>query len=139
MAGIEENIHWVIIGAILLVSVLYVMFIMITILKRRIRVRDATREIALLKMDLLSKQAHLENLIEDSVEWTPRDLTKLDSTLDQNKMLKSKLDTGMVIADSKVKRLELGNQTAELFETLERIKKYEDKLFGEDAVKEGGR
>jgi hypothetical protein len=139
MSGIEENIHWVIIGAILLASVLYVMFIMITILKRRIRVRDATREIALLKMDLLSKQAHLENLIEDSVEWTPRDLKKMDSTLDQNKMLKSKLDTGMVIADSKVKRLELGNQTSELFETLERIKKYEDKLFGEDAVKEGGR
>jgi hypothetical protein len=136
MAGIEDNIHFLIIGAILLVSVLYMMFILITILKRRIKVRDATREIALLKMDLLSKQAHLENLIEDSVEWTPRDLKRYDSTLDQNRMLKSKLDTGMVMADSKVKRLELGNQTADLFETLERIKRYEDKLFGEEAVKE---
>ena len=137
MAGLEENIHWVIIGAILLASILYMMFILITILKRRIRVRDATREIALLKMDLLSKQAHLENLIEDSVEWTPGDLKKFDSAMKQNKMLKSKVDTGMVIADSKVKRLELGNQTAELFDTLEKIKKYEDKLFGEDAIKEG--
>ena len=100
------------------------------------RVRDATREIALLKMDLLSKQAHLENLIEDSVEWTPKDLKKYDATLGQNKMLKSKLDTGMVIADTRLKRLELGNQTADLFETLEKIKKYEDKLYGEDAVME---
>ena len=139
MAGIEENIHWIIITAIILAVVLYAMFILMMILKRRIRVRDATREIALLKMDLLSKQAHLENLIEDSVEWTPKDLKKFDSTLDQNRMLKSKLDTGMVIADSRLKRLELGNQTAELFETLEKIRRYEDKLFGEEAVKEGRR
>lgn len=139
MAGIEGNIHWIIITAIILGVILYAMFVFIKILKRRIRVRDATREIALLKMDLLSKQAHLENLIEDSVEWTPRDLKKYDSALDQNRMLKSKLDTGMVIADSRLKRLELGNQTAELFETLEKIKRYEDKLFGEEAVKEGGR
>ena len=139
MAGIEENIHWIIITIIILAVILYAMFIFITIIKRRIRVRDATREIALLKMDLLSKQAHLENLIEDSVEWTPRDLKSFDSALDQNKMLKSKLDTGMVIADSRLKRLELGNQTAELFETLEKIKRYEDKLFGEEAVKEGRR
>jgi hypothetical protein len=139
MAGIEENIHWIIITVIILAVVLYAMFILMVILKRRTRIRDATREIALLKMDLLSKQAHLENLIEDSVEWTPKDLKKFDSTLDQNKMLKSKLDTGMVIADSRLKRLELGNQTADLFETLEKIKRYEDKLFGEEAVKEGRR
>ena len=139
MAGIEENIHWIIITVIILAVILYAMFVFIIILKRRIRVRDATREIALLKMDLLSKQAHLENLIEDSVEWTPRDLKAFDSALDQSRMLKSKLDTGMVIADSRLKRLELGNQTAELFETLEKIKNYEDKLFGEEAVKEGRR
>jgi hypothetical protein len=139
MAGIEENIQWIIITAIILAVILYAMFVFIIILKRRIRVRDATREIALLKMDLLSKQAHLENLIEDSVEWTPKDLRSYDSALDQNRMLKSKLDTGMVIADSRLKRLELGNQTADLFETLEKIKSYEDKLFGEEAVKEGRR
>jgi hypothetical protein len=135
MVGLEENIHWVIIGVLVLATFLYAMLIAITILKRRIRIRDATREIALLKMDLLSKQAHLENLIEDSVEWTPGDLKKYDRTMDQNKMLKSKLDTGMVLADSKVKRLELGNQTAELFDTLEKIKRYEDKLFGEEAMR----
>ena len=134
MAAIEDNIHWIIITAIILVVVLYAMFILIAIIKRRMKVRDATREIALLKMDLLSKQAHLENLIEDSVEWTPKDLKKYDSTLDDNKMLKSKMDTGMVIADTRLKRLELTNQTADLFETMEKIRKCEDKLFEEEVL-----
>ncbi|MBN1540010.1 MAG: hypothetical protein JW939_07685 [Candidatus Thermoplasmatota archaeon] len=137
MTAITEYLHWIIIAVIVLSVFLYGVFVIITILKRKIRVRDATREIALLKMDLLSKQAHLENLIEDSVEWSPRDLKEYERTLEDKKIMRSKLDTGMLIADSKVKRLELGNETYELFETLERIKKYEDKLYGEGVLDRG--
>jgi len=139
MTGMEDNIHWIIIAVLILVVILYIMFVILVILKRRMRVRDASREIALLKMDLLSKQAHLENLIEDSVQWSGRDLKKYDRTMNENRMLKSKLDTGMVLADTKVKRLELGNETSDLFETLEKIKNYEDRLFGEDVADNGGR
>ncbi len=137
MAGLEDNLHWLIVAVILIALILYAMFVILKLIKRRMRVRDASREIALLKMDLLSKQAHLENLIEDSVQWSGRDLKKYDRTMNENKMLKSKLDTGMVLADTKVKRLELGNETADLFETLEKIKRYEDKLFGEDVADNG--
>jgi len=131
---LEDNLHWVIIAVIVLAVFLYAVVVIITMLKRKMRVRNASREIALLKMDLLSKQAHLENLIEDSVQWSPKDLKEFDRTLSDQKILKSKLDSGMVIADTKVKRLELGNETYELFETLGKIKKYEDKLYGEGVV-----
>ena len=130
----EDNLHWVIIAVIVLAVFLYAVVVIITMLKRKMRVRNASREIALLKMDLLSKQAHLENLIEDSVQWSPKDLKEFDRTLSDQKILKSKLDSGMVLADTKVKRLELGNETYELFETLGKIKKYEDKLYGEGVV-----
>ncbi len=134
MAGIEGYLHIVIISVVILALIFYSMIIVISILKRRLRVRDSNREIALLKMDLLSKQAHLENLIEDSVNWSGKDLREYDRTLDQNKMLKSKLDTGLVLSDTKIKRLELGNETGDLFETMEKIKRYEDKLFGQGNV-----
>ncbi|MGA1872272.1 MAG: hypothetical protein ACMUHY_01245 [Thermoplasmatota archaeon] len=134
MAALEDNLHWVIIAVVVLAVFLYAVIVFITIMRRKLRVRDASREIALLKMDLLSKQAHLENLIEDSVQWSPRDLKKYNKTLSDHKLMKSKLDTGMVMADSKVKRLELGNETYELFETLEKIKRYEDKLYGEGVL-----
>ena len=76
MAALEDNLHWVIIAVVVLAVFLYAVIVFITIMRRKLRVRDASREIALLKMDLLSKQAHLENLIEDSVQWSPRDLKK---------------------------------------------------------------
>ncbi|MGA1820869.1 MAG: hypothetical protein ACMUHU_07675 [Thermoplasmatota archaeon] len=139
MAALEDNLHWLIIAVIVLAVFLYAVVVIITILKRKMRVSNASREIALLKMDLLSKQAHLENLIEDSVQWSPKDLKDYDRTLDDQKLLKSKLDTGMTIADSKVKRLELGNETYELFETLGKIRKYEDKLYGEGVLDGEGR
>ncbi|MFW3146563.1 MAG: hypothetical protein ACMUIE_07105 [Thermoplasmatota archaeon] len=131
MSGITDYLHLVVIGAIVLVVFLYSLYTIASIIKRRMRVRDATREIALLKMDLLSKQAHLENLIEDSVKWSRKDLRKYDDTLEDNKILKSRLDTGMTVADARTKRLELTNETAELFEAVEKIKNYEDRLFEE--------
>lgn len=131
MAALEDNLHWVIIAVIVLAVFLYAVVVIITILKRKMRVRNASREIALLKMDLLSKQAHLENLIEDSVKWSRKDLRKYDDTLEDNKILKSRLDTGMTVADARTKRLELTNETAELFEAVEKIKNYEDRLFEE--------
>ncbi len=130
MAGLEENIHIVIIVVIILAILLYTMYVIIAVYKRKARIRDANREIALLKMDLLSKQAHLENLIADAVEWTDRDLETYDRTLEDTKILKGKLDKGMDISDIRTKRLELGNETNELFATMEKIKSYEDRLFG---------
>jgi len=139
MAALEDNLHWIIIAVIVLAVFLYAVVVIITILKRKMRVRNASREISLLKMDLLSKQAHLENLIEDSVQWSPKDLKEYDRTMDDQKLMKSKLDTGMVIADSKVKRLELGNETYELFETLGKIRKYEEKLYDQGVLDGEGR
>lgn len=134
MAGIADSLHLIIIGLVILAVVLFALYTISSIIRRRIKVRDASREIALLKMDLLSKQAHLENLIEDSVQWSKGDLMDLDDTMEDNKILKSKLDTKMQVSDTKVKRLELMNETAELFETLEKIRQYENKVFdgGED-------
>jgi hypothetical protein len=129
MSGVTNSLHLIIIGVIILVVILFALYTIISILKRRIKLRDASREIALLKMDLLSKQAHLENLIEDSVQWSRNDLGEYDGTMEDNKLLKSRLDTKMQVSDSKVKRLELMNETAELFETLEKIRLYEDKVF----------
>ncbi|MEA3557720.1 MAG: hypothetical protein U9R75_00530, partial [Candidatus Thermoplasmatota archaeon] len=107
MAGIADNIHLIMIGLIVLVVMLFALYTVISILKRRIKVRDASREVALLKMDLLSKQAHLENLIEDSVQWSRKDLRDYDETMMDNKVLKSRMDTKMQVSDTKVKRLEL--------------------------------
>lgn len=129
MAGIADNLHLIIIGLLVLMVLLFGIYIFIAIIRRRLKVRDASREIALLKMDLLSKQAHLENLIEDSIQWSRNDLGDLDETMGDNKVLKSKLDTKMQVSDTKVKRLELMNETAELFETLEKIRQYENKVF----------
>lgn len=129
MAGIADNLHLIIIGVLVLLVLLFAIYTFIAIIKRRMKVRDASREIALLKMDLLSKQAHLENLIEDSIQWSRNDLRDYDEAMDDNKVLKSKLDTKMQVSDTKVKRLELMNETAELFETLEKIRKYENKVF----------
>lgn len=139
MAGMTDYIHLLIIGAIVLVVFLYALYTIASIIKRRMRLRDASREIALLKMDLLSKQAHLENLIEDSVQWSRKDLRKYDDTLEDNKLLKSRLDTGMTVSDTRTKRLELTNETAELFEAMEKIKNYEDRLFedGHDKDRRG--
>ncbi|MEA3559537.1 MAG: hypothetical protein U9R75_09820 [Candidatus Thermoplasmatota archaeon] len=129
MTAITENLHIVIMGILTLIVILYALYTVISIIKRRIKVRDASREVAILKMDLLSKQAHLENLIEDSVQWSRKDLRDYDETMKDNKVLKSRMDTKMQVSDTKVKRLELMNETAELFETLEKIKVYEDKVF----------
>ena len=135
MVDIEENIHVIIILALLFVVLLYSMYVIIVVVKRRSRIRDANKEISLLKMDLLSKQAHLENLIADAVEWTDKDLQSYDNTMEDTKILKGKLDKGMDISDIRTKRLEIGNETNDLFATMEKIKGYEDKLFG-DGVKE---
>jgi hypothetical protein len=137
MGDLASNIHIVIVLALIVIVLLYAMYVVIRVVKRRTRIRDANREISLLKMDLLSKQAHLENLIGDAVEWTDRDLKTYDDTLEDSKILKSKLDKGMEVADAKTKRLELGSQTVELFDTLEKIRGYENKMFGPDGRKDG--
>lgn len=137
MGDLASNIHIVIVLALVVVVLLYAMYVVIRVVKRRTRIRDANREISLLKMDLLSKQAHLENLIGDAVEWTDKDLKTYDNTMEDSKILKSKLDKGMEVADAKTKRLELGSQTVELFDTLEKIRGYEGKMFGPDKRKGG--
>jgi hypothetical protein len=128
MAEIGDSLHLIIIA--LLFTIVIVMFsvILIRIIRRKLRIRNASREIALLKMDLLSKQAHLENLIEDSVEWTQKDLRDYDETIENTRVLKGKLDKGMILADARTKKLELMNETVDLFETLHKIKTYEDKM-----------
>ncbi|MGA1821437.1 MAG: hypothetical protein ACMUIG_02800 [Thermoplasmatota archaeon] len=137
MADIASNIHIIIVLALVVLVLLYAMYVVIKVVKRRTRIRDANREISLLKMDLLSKQAHLENLIGDSVEWTDKDLKSFDETLEDSKILKTKLDKGMEVADVRTKRLELGSQTVELFDTLEKIRGYEGRMFGPDKRKGG--
>ncbi len=128
MAEIGDSLHFIIIGILFLVVLLYSTFVIIRIIRRKLRVRDASREISLLKMDLLSKQAHLENLIEDSVEWTQGDLNDYDDTLENTRVLKGKLDKGMVVADARTKKLELMNETMELFDTMNKIRTYEGKI-----------
>lgn len=137
MTQITDNLDLIIIGIIILIVFLYGIHIVSSVIRRRIRIRNSNREISLLKMDLLSKQAHLENLIEDSVLWFSKDLSKYDDTMKDNKILKSKLDTGMTIADTRTKRIELTNETAELFETLDKIKQYEDRMFYEGLDRRG--
>jgi len=134
MGELAGNSHILVITVLMLVAFLYAVYVITAIVKRRTKVRDANKEISLIKMDLISKQAHLQNLIEDSIEWTDKDLREYDMTLDDTRLLKGKLDKGMDVADVRTKRLEMGNQTHEMFETMEKIKRYEDKLFGEDAV-----
>lgn len=108
-------------------------------MKRNLRVRDANREVALLKMDLLSKQAHLENLISDSVEWSQSDLSEYDDALENTKVLKGKLDKGMLVADAKTKKLELMNETVDLFATMSKIRSYEDKMEPDEPRKRRSR
>ena len=128
MSEIADSIHLIIMGAMFLIVLIFAAVVIINILKRNLRVRDANREIALLKMDLLSKQAHLENLISDSVEWTQSDLKEYDETLENSKVLKGKLDKGMIVADSKTKKLELMNETVDLFDTMSKIRSFEDRM-----------
>ena len=130
MAEIGDSLHFIIIGILFLIVLLYSTFVIIRIIRRKLRVRDASREISLLKMDLLSKQAHLENLITDSVEWTQGDLNDYDDTLENTRVLKGKLDKGMIIADARTKKLELMNETVELFDTMNKIRTYEGKVDG---------
>ena len=137
MGNIASNLHLIIILILVVVVILYTLYTIVKIVKRKTRIRNANREISLLKMDLLSKQAHLENLIGDAVEWTDKDLKVYEDTLDDSKVLKSKLDKGMDIADVKTKKLELGSETMDLFETMEKIRGYESRMFGPDPRKGG--
>ena len=138
MGTIASNLHLIIVLTLIVVVLLYVMYTIIKIVKRRTRVRNANREISLLKMDLLSKQAHLENLIGDAVDWTDKDLKVFEDALEDTKILKSKLDKGMDIADVKTKKLELGSETMDLFETMEKIRGYESRMFGPDPREKEG-
>ncbi len=131
MGDIASNAHIFIIAVLILAVILYGLYVTISIVKRRIRIRNSNKEISIIKMDLISKQSHLQSLIEDSVTWTPRDLETYETTMEDTKLLKGKLDTGMDIADIKTKRLELGNETHQLFETLQKIRSYEDRMFGD--------
>jgi archaellum component FlaF (FlaF/FlaG flagellin family) len=128
MSAVADSIHLIIVGVMFLIVIVFGAIVIVNIMKRNMRVRNANREIALLKMDLLSKQAHLENLISDSVEWAQSDLTEYDETLENSKVLKGKLDKGMIVADAKTKKLELMNETIDLFETMGKIRSYEDKM-----------
>lgn len=128
MSEIADSIHLIMIGAMFLIVVVFAAIVIVNIMKRNLRVRDANREIALLKMDLLSKQAHLENLISDSVEWSQSDLREYDEAMENSKVLKGKLDKGMIVADAKTKKLELMNETIDLFDTMNKIRTYEDKM-----------
>ena len=128
MDEIGDSLHIIIIALLFTITIVMFSVVLIRIIKRKLRIRNASREIALLKMDLLSKQAHLENLIEDSVEWTQKDLRDYDETIENTRILKGKLDKGMVLADARTKKLELMNETVDLFETLHKIKTYEDKM-----------
>lgn len=128
MSDIADSMHLILIGLLFVILVVYCAFVIVRILRRKMRIRDASREISLLKMDLLSKQAHLENLIEDSAEWSQSDLTEYDEALESTKVLKGKLDKGMTVADARTKKLELMNETMELFDTMNKIKTYEMKM-----------
>ena len=128
MSGIADSIHLIIVGAMFLIVAVFATIVIVNIMKRNLRVRDANREIAMLKMDLLSKQAHLENLISDSVEWSQTDLKDYEEALENTKVLKGKLDKGMVVADAKTKKLELMNETMDLFDTMNKIRTYADKM-----------
>ena len=139
MGEIASNAHILMIAILILVVILYALYVTISIVKRRTRIRDSNKEISIIKMDLISKQSHLQSLIEDSVTWTPRDLETYDAAIEDTKLLKGKLDTGMDIADVKTKRLELGNETHQLFETLQKIRKYEDRMFGDGVADRRGR
>ncbi|HHD16066.1 MAG: hypothetical protein DRN37_05925 [Thermoplasmata archaeon] len=131
MAQIADSIHIIILTVMFIIVLIYSTVVIVRMLRRKLRIRDASREISLLKMDLLSKQAHLQNLIEDSVEWTQSDLREYDETLDDTRILKGKLDKGMTVADARTKKLELMNETVDLFETLQKIRSFENRL--EDA------
>jgi hypothetical protein len=131
MAGIESSLHLIAILLLATVVIVYFSIVLVRIFRRKTRIRNASREIALLKMDLLSKQAHLENLIEDSVEWSQKDLRDYDETMENSRILKGKLDKGMVVADARTKKLELMNETVDLFDTLHKIRAYESKLENE--------
>jgi hypothetical protein len=128
MAEIGDSLHLIIVALLFTIVILVFSIVLVRIIRRKMRIRNASREIALLKMDLLSKQAHLENLIEDSVEWTQKDLRDYDDTMENTRVLKGKLDKGMVIADARTKKLELMNETVDLFETLQKIRTYESKM-----------
>ena len=139
MGEIASNTHILIIAVLILAVILYALYVTVSIVKRRIRIRDSNREISVIKMDLVSKQSHLQSLIEDSVKWSPRDLETYERTMEDTKLMKGKLNTGMDIADMKTKRLELGNETHQLFETLEKIKVYEDRMFGNGVARGRGK
>lgn len=128
MAAIEDSLHLIIIALLFTMVIVYFSIVLIRIIRRKLRLRNASREIALLKMDLLSKQAHLENLIEDSVEWSQKDLRDYDETMENSRVLKGKLDKGMVLADARTKKLELMSETVDLFDTLQKIRTYEKKV-----------
>ncbi len=128
MAAIEDSLHLIIIALLFTIVIVYFSIVLIRIIRRKLRLRNASREIALLKMDLLSKQAHLENLIEDSVEWSQKDLRDYDETMENSRVLKGKLDKGMVLADARTKKLELMSETVDLFDTLQKIRTYEKKV-----------
>jgi hypothetical protein len=128
MAAIEDSLHLIIIALLFTIVIVYFSIVLIRIIRRKLRLRNASREIALLKMDLLSKQAHLENLIEDSVEWSQKDLREYDETMENSRVLKGKLDKGMVLADARTKKLELMSETVDLFDTLQKIRTYEKKV-----------
>lgn len=128
MAGIEDSLHLIIIGVLFVIVVVYCTFVIVRVIGRKMRIRDASREISLLKMDLLSKQAHLQNLIEDSAEWSQSDLTEYDEALESVKVLKGKLDKGMTVADARTKKLELMNETMDLFDTMNKVKTYEARI-----------
>ncbi len=130
MPAIGDSLHLIIVGLLFMIVVVYSSMVIVRIIKRKIRVRDSGKEITLLKMDLLSKQAHLQNLIEDSVEWSQNDLREYDDTLENSKVLKGKLDKGMEISDAKTKKLELMNETIQLFDTMNKIRTYEDRIDG---------
>ena len=82
------------------------------------------------KLQLLSKRMLIDNLKESAIIPTDREREVLDNIKIDSSILTRKISFQMNEIDARTKRLELGTDTAKLFETLTEVKNHEQKLYG---------
>ncbi len=82
------------------------------------------------KLELMSKRMLIEKLRESAITPTDDERAQLERIQLDNTVLSRKIAHTMNEVDQRTKRLELGTDTAKLFETLSQVKEHEQGMFG---------
>lgn len=130
VATVADNFLLIFFTIVIFIIVLAVLRVINSRIKEKMTLSLAQYELDKRKLDIAAKKAAIEELRNSAIVLNDKERETLEAIRTDNAILARKLLFKMNEIEDRTKRLELGADTYKLIQTLQDIKEYEKKLFG---------